>query len=85
MAFTMIQTVIKALLFTFSVKWQSLLSLYVDLFSLIIVLKLGRSNRPIRVVNFCYDEVPLFKHFPALSFTMLLMGSNLFRIPGVQC
>ena len=76
---------IKALLFTFSVKLQILLPLYVDLFSLIIVSKLGQSNWPFIVVNFCLPNMMKCKHFPALSLTILLMESNLFRIPAFQC
>jgi hypothetical protein len=79
------KTVIKALVFIFTEKLQKILRLYVDLFSLIIVSKFGRSNRPFRVVNFCRPNKMKFKYFPGLSFTIYLMESNLFRIPGFQC
>jgi hypothetical protein len=67
------KTVIKSLVFIFSVKLQTLLRLYVDVFSLIIVSKFGRSNRPFKVVNFCRPNMMKFKHFPALNLTILLM------------
>ena len=79
------KTVIKALVFIFTEKLQKILRLYVDLFSLIIVSKRRRSNRPFRVVNFCWPNMMKFKHLPALNLTFLLMEQNLFRIPGCQC
>ena len=67
------KTAIKALVFIVSVKLQTLLRLYVDLFSLIIVSKFGRCNRPFKVVNFCWPNMMKFKHFPALNLTIHLM------------
>lgn len=84
------KTIIKVILLTFPVKWQILLPLSLDLFSLIIVSNFGRSNQSFRGVNNCcrpkmMGSTVSVQTFPALSFTMLLMGSILFRISGFQC